>query len=174
MKSIHKRKRLSKIDENKLTQWIKDKLKKTKDKIKVASSQQGAFYTFEYDSKMYEEGTLEYYDKQPLILLLGKGGGYYLGLNFHYLPPSVRKDVLDRLKSRYNKQWSSNKVLPNVTWNNVRGQVRHSQVMIKLYLENRIGNMSRVKNTEMDQVIDLPSEEFIGISSTELWKSLGF
>jgi hypothetical protein len=174
MKSIHKRKRLSKIDENKLIRWIKDKLKKTKDKIKISSAKPGSFYTFEYDSKMYEEGELPYYDKQPLILLLSKGGGYYLGLNFHYLPPSVRKDVLDRLKSRFKKQWSADKILPNVTWSNVRGQVRHSQVMVKLYLENRMGTMSRVKNTEMEQVIDLKSEDFIGIDPDKLWKDLGF
>lgn len=172
-------KRIPLKEELKLVKWIKDKLKKGIDKIKAINTRAGGFYTFEYESKWYDifdvngQRKLEYYDAQPIILLLGKNGKYSLGLNFHYLPPDVRKRVFDRLKVRYKEQWKSNKILPNLQWNNIKKEVSYADFMVHLYINNNIGKISRVKNTELDKVIHLPSEKFIGISSSEVWKKLG-
>ena len=39
----------------------------------------GHFYTFNYDAKGYEEGTLNYFDKNPLIICLDSDDDYLLG-----------------------------------------------------------------------------------------------
>lgn len=52
-------------------------------------------YMFYYDPK-YKE-TLPYYDKFPLIIMVGPAKGGFYGLNLHYLSPAVRAKALDAL-----------------------------------------------------------------------------
>jgi len=172
-----------KIEKQKgLVSWLKNKIKKGINKIKVIGTRSGGFYAFKYRSKLYHEFTtvkgkkkrrLEYYDEQPLILMISKGGGYMLGVNFHYLPPKVRERVLTQLKKRYKSNFDDNKQLTNLKWKNIAKQLSYSDIMVKLYIEKNISSIVKIKNTEMEKMIDLPSEKFIGISSKKLWRSLG-
>ena len=53
----------------------------------------GNMYMFFYDPKHKE--TLPYYDGFPLIIMMGPAKGGFMGLNLHYLPPTVRARLLD-------------------------------------------------------------------------------
>lgn len=161
------------LQEVKLTKWIKDKVKKGIDKVQVATIKPGYFYTMSYFSKLYDNNKLDFYDEQPLILVLGKGPKHILGLNFHYLPPKKRKLVLKKLNKLYKKQIDEDKPFKNVKWDNVKIELKWSTYMVKLYIKDRIGKISRIKNDELENIVPLRSEDFIGISATKLWKQQG-
>jgi len=71
----------------------RDKLHDSQDK----TSRQivGNMYMFFYDPKT--KGTLPYYDKFPLAIIVGPAPGGFHGLNLHYLPPTLRARFLDEL-----------------------------------------------------------------------------
>ena len=55
----------------------------------------GGMFMFFYDPK--HKKTLPYYDSFPLVIVLDKAEGGFLGLNLHYLPPLLRAKFLDSL-----------------------------------------------------------------------------
>jgi len=55
----------------------------------------GSMVFFFYDAK--HKDTLPYWDRVPLIIPISKGKDYFIGLNFHYLPPMYRAKLLDGL-----------------------------------------------------------------------------
>lgn len=55
----------------------------------------GSMYMYYYDPKFKE--TLPYYDRFPLIILVGPAKGGFYGLNLHYLSPILRAKFLDNL-----------------------------------------------------------------------------
>lgn len=55
----------------------------------------GAMFMFFYDPKLKK--TLPYYDSFPLVIVVDKAKDGFLGLNLHYLPPTLRAKLLDSL-----------------------------------------------------------------------------
>ena len=55
--------------------------------------EEGKFYFFEYDPKFRD--ILSQWDQYPLIQLLEKKGGQYLGANLHYISPKERLYALN-------------------------------------------------------------------------------
>jgi hypothetical protein len=55
----------------------------------------GSMQMFFYDPKFKD--TLPYYDKFPLVVVIGPAPGGFYGLNLHYLPPILRAKMLDAL-----------------------------------------------------------------------------
>ena len=55
----------------------------------------GSMFMFFYDPKHKEK--LPYYDTFPLAIIIGRAEGGFLGLNLHYLPPTLRAKALDAL-----------------------------------------------------------------------------
>ena len=168
-----RRKRLKRVDETKLTRHIENKLHKRIDLISPSRMQRGGFYTFEYISKLYEEDKLDFFDRQPLILCIDKNDEYMLGINFHYINTTAREKVINRLKKMYKNQWDTNKLLPNVSWDKFKKEMKYANFMVKLYIIENVVTSSRIKNVDMEKYIDLPSQDFIGIKADALWKSLG-
>jgi hypothetical protein len=56
---------------------------------------QGHLYFFEYEAKMK---WLPYYDKFPLVYVIGTIGDAFYGANLHYLSPKKRVKVINKLK----------------------------------------------------------------------------
>jgi hypothetical protein len=166
---------MTKINENKIIDWLKDKIRrpKSKDKVKVDSVRPGIFYTMNYISKLYEEDKLEFYDKQPLILCLDTRGIYMWGINFHYIPKTRRVRAINRLKKRYPEQWDANKILPNVSYKNIAGELAHVEIMVKQYIIGNISKISKIENVEMETAVLARTEDFIGRSAESIWKMLG-
>lgn len=78
-----------------LTRVNRDKLHDSQDK--TGRQVVGSMYMFFYDPKT--KGTLPYYDKFPLAIIVGPAPGGFHGLNLHYLPPTLRARFLDELLS---------------------------------------------------------------------------
>lgn len=55
----------------------------------------GSMYMFFYDPK--HKDTLPFYDSFPLVIVIDRAEGGFLGLNLHYLPPVLRAKFLDAL-----------------------------------------------------------------------------
>ena len=55
----------------------------------------GSMQMFFYDPKTKE--TLPYYDRFPLVVVVGPAPKGFYGLNLHYLPPLLRAKMLDAL-----------------------------------------------------------------------------
>lgn len=164
---------LNTLNESKITEWLKQKVKKKVGKVKTTNLKPGRFYSFDYDSKLFSQEKLFYYDTTPLILLLSQKGNYMLGLNFHYLPIKIRQKVISRLKKRYPIQWTTDKLLPNVKWDNIKGELKYESFMVKLYIKDGVRTIVNISNTQMEQLIRIRSEEFTGKKPETIWKNLG-
>ena len=77
------KKRLSSI-----TTINRNKILKDENLIKVNRPLTGRMFMYFYDPKTKE--TLPYYDKFPLIFMVGPAQGGFYGINLHYLPPQLR------------------------------------------------------------------------------------
>ena len=55
----------------------------------------GSMQMFFYDPKTKD--TLPYYDRFPLVVVVGPAEKGFYGLNLHYLPPILRAKMLDSL-----------------------------------------------------------------------------
>ena len=100
----------------KSTAWYRDKIKEfgqpgAMDLIRDGSQNKTPFYgqlnMFFYDPKY--RATLPYYDTFPLVLPIEKYSDGFLGINLHYLPMTLRLQLLDRLVD-----YSNNTKLKNI------------------------------------------------------------
>jgi hypothetical protein len=151
--------------------WLLDKIRKGKSRVKAEFMKPGQFYTFEYDSKLYENKELPFYDERPVILVVSKNNKYVLGLNMNYLPIRQQKRFINKLKKRYPNQWDENKILPNVSWNTVKKEVDYNETMVHMYIKNRLGRPVQVKNTDAERLAKLDMSKFKGIDVRTVWRN---
>ena len=78
----------------------------------------GKLNFFFYDPKLKQ--ILPYYDRFPLVLPIGPAKGGFLGINFHYLPITLRVQLLERLDGKnlraadYNSLKRINLIKPTI------------------------------------------------------------
>jgi hypothetical protein len=109
---------------------------------------EGEMYMFFYDPK--HKKTLPYYDKFPLIIMMGPAKGGFYGLNLHYLPPVLRAKVLDALLSDDNKKVALAR-LPK----------KYIGPMIKHYLNSNVkSRFALVEKPEWEIATFLPTAQF--------------
>ena len=150
--------------------WIKNTLKNTKNWIAKSGIKPGYFFLYNYDSKLYEEGKLPFFDAKPMILCLSATPTHVLGINVHYIPIRERKRIVAKLKSLYPEQWGTNKRLPNISWGMVSHELQHAQYMLKLYLRDRIDEVVKIKPQDMENVLNVDLSDFVGIDATKVWR----
>ena len=109
------------------------------------------------------------YDKNPLILIIYRTSRHILGLNLHWLPPKGRVLILRLLfqhnanNIRMNKPLEVSSALSKQFW-------RLARPIFRKYIVSRLSRRGVVVQPhEMDKIIMLPSERFIGISSTQAY-----
>ena len=151
--------------------WLADKIRKGKSRVSAGFMKAGEFYTFEYDSKLYDSKQLNFFDERPVILVVSKSSKYVLGLNMNYLPIRQQKRLVKRLKSRYPKQWGTNKTLPNISWDVVKKEVDYNETMVHLYIKNRLTSSVQVNNTDVERLAKLDMSKFKGIDVRTVWRN---
>lgn len=57
----------------------------------------GRFYMFRYNPVNKGKPNLPYYDMFPVVLVTNVYPKYFQGINFHYLPPEFRAELMDEL-----------------------------------------------------------------------------
>ena len=110
----------------------------------------GSMQMFFYDPKHKE--TLPYYDTFPLVIVVKPAKGGFLGLNLHYLPPTLRAMFLDALMD------------------NVTSKLRYYEPCIKHYLNAHVkSKFAEVKAPEWEIATFLPTAQFQKASNTKVY-----
>lgn len=131
----------------------------------------GRMFMFLYDPK-YKE-TLPYYDKFPLILMVGPAKGGFYGLNLHYLPPRQRAVFFDRLMDHTNNKKLDETTRFKLTYDmlNSTKKLRAYAPCFKHYLNKHIASKTvEVLPKEWEIALFLPTDSFVGQKNTSIWQ----
>jgi hypothetical protein len=162
--------------------WFFDKLKGLSniDRRKLLKDQalipmrrplSGRMFMFFYDPKGREE--LPYYDRFPLIIMVGKAKGGFYGLNLHYLPNKWRAIFFDKLLAYTNNNSYDETTKFRLTYNMLSStaSLKYFAPCFKHYLFSQLRSVPvEVPSTDWDIAISLPTWKFVGSDKTGVWK----
>lgn len=130
----------------------------------------GRFCFFFYSAKGFEEEkTLPYYDTSPMSLILSAGGGYADGLNWHYLPLTLRVQLFQHLLMIEGSNFSEKRRL-TASYEAIKAMTDLYKPCYKRYLLNRV--RSQAVWVPMDSALIatfLPVAHFKGASEAKVW-----
>jgi hypothetical protein len=121
----------------------------------------GNMYMFFYDPKMKD--TLPYYDRFPLVIVVGKAEGGFYGLNLHYLPPILRAKMLDGLMDITNNRVYDESTRFNIRYNTLKriSRLKYYKPCFKHYLNSQVrSRFAYVQPPEWEIATFLPSADF--------------
>jgi len=130
----------------------------------------GNMYTFKYDPK--HKDTLPYYDMYPLIFPINKAKGGILGINFHYLPPQLRAQLMDALYSTVNNKSYDENTRLRISYDILNGasKYRFFKPTIKHYLLNHMKTrLVYINPSEWDIALFLPTARFVGATKQKVY-----
>lgn len=130
----------------------------------------GNMYMFAYDPKFKEE--LPYYDRFPLVLVIGPAPGGFLGLNLHYLHPKIRAKFLDKLLGTITDDKLTEKTRLKIRYSLLASakRLREFSPCLKHYLTGHMKTRpSQVFAPDWETAIFLPTEHFKGATKTQIW-----
>jgi hypothetical protein len=130
----------------------------------------GKMFMFFYDPKMKE--VLPYYDRFPLIFVIGFKENGFLGINMHYLPPLLRAKLMDAVyQTITNKKYdSTTKLKISYSVLNSASKYRYFKPCVKHYLWDHVqGNFLNVEPTNWDTALMLPTESFRKATRDRVW-----
>lgn len=131
----------------------------------------GRMFMFLYDPK-YKE-TLPYYDKFPLILMVGPAKGGFYGLNLHYLPPRQRAIFFDRLMDYMNNNKLDETTRFKLSYDLLNGtsKLRAFAPCFKHYLYKHVVSKTvEVLPKEWEISLFLPTDSFVGQKNASIWQ----
>ena len=115
--------------------------------------------------------TLPYYDTFPLVLPLEVYNDGFLGINFHYLPISLRVRLLDRLVDYTNSEDFTAPTTRMVVDYNRLKSIKLIRPTIHRYLSGHTrSQFRRIDADEWTIATLLPVQKFKKASSSEVWK----
>lgn len=137
---------------------------------RVSRPMPGYMYHFLYDPKTKEQ--LPYYDRFPLIIMVGKAPGGFHGLNLHYLPPILRARFLDSLSDTMSDNKFDENTRFRARYNLLKSaaKFRYFKPCFKHYLTQHVtSRIVQVEASEWDMAVFLPTEQFVGASKRKVW-----
>jgi len=154
-------------------QWFKDTIEKSLDKYRsVSKPKVGGMYTFVYDAKFKK--TLPWWDKHPLVILLGPAKGGFLGLNLHYLSPAERDKFFTamlKFTGKKDPDLLTEKDLFDIDWGKVK-KIPMIEKTVHHYLYPHVKTkILEVSPTEWENSIYLPTASFQGASQKQVWSN---
>lgn len=160
-------KNYSRLNRNNL---LKDSALTRKTNITSNATSIGKMYMFRYDPKHKE--TLPYFDKFPLILLVGPAEGGFYGLNLHYLSPRLRALLFDRLLP-----YTNNEKFDQTTRFRLSYQLLTSVSKLNIFapcfkrylLKHVVSNTMEVPANEWEVAMFLPTDQFAYQSKQTIW-----
>ncbi len=161
----------------KSTQWYRDKIAEfgkpgAMDLIRDGKRDNAPFYgrlnMFFYDPK-YKK-TLPYYDTFPLVLPLENYPDGFLGINLHYLPMTLRLQLLDRLVDYSNNTKFDESTRLAVDYSKLK-KINMIKPTLKRYLAGRVKTQfRRIDADEFTVAALLPVQRFKKASASEVYK----
>ena len=140
------------------------------EKRKVSRVEPGTMYMFRYDPK--HKKTLPYYDVFPVVFPIKMEQDGFVGINFHYLPPTFRANLMDALYSiTTDKRYDENtKVLATYNILQKASKFRYFKPTVKRYLSKFVRSpFMQITAAEWDIAIFLPVENFKKASKEDVW-----
>jgi len=129
----------------------------------------GSMQMFFYDPKFKQ--TLPYYDTFPLVIVIKPAKGGFLGLNLHYLPPTLRAKFLDALMDNVTSKKSDNaKFDLTVRLLASASKLKYYEPCIKHYLNAQVkSKFAEVKAPEWEIATFLPTAQFQKATQTKVY-----
>jgi hypothetical protein len=121
----------------------------------------GNMYMFFYDPK--HKDTLPYYDKFPLVVVVGPAKDGFLGLNLHYLPPVLRAKFLDGLLDITTNKRYDDTTKFRLSYKMLQGaaKFKYFKPCLKHYLNDHVkGNFAKVSAPEYEIAVFLPTADW--------------
>jgi hypothetical protein len=160
----------------KSTQWYRDKIKEfgkpgAMDLIRDGKRNNKPFYgrlnMFFYDPKL--KAKLPYYDTFPLVLPLEPYSDGFLGINLHYLPMTLRLQLLDRLVDYSNNTKFDESTRLAVDYSKLK-KLSIIKPTLKRYLAGRVKTQfRRIDADEFTVAALLPVQRFKKASAAEVY-----
>ena len=160
----------------KSTDWYRDKIKEfgkpgAMDLIRDGRRNNNPFFgrlnMFFYDPKFKK--TLPYYDTFPLVLPLENYSDGFLGINFHYLPMSLRLQLLDRVVDFSNNTKFDESTKLDVNYSKLK-TINLIKPALKRYLAGRVKTQfRRIDADEFTVAVLLPVARFKKASASEVY-----
>jgi hypothetical protein len=162
----------------KARQWFRDKARDfaagrsrmMREGRKVSAPEIGSMYHFIYDPK--GKKTLPYYDKFPLIFMVGPAEGGFYGINLHYLPPTMRAVLMDKLYTIVSdRKYDANTKL-RLSYDVMKGaaKFRYFKPTFKHYLTSHVkSQFMKINADEWDIALMLPTQNFAKASSETVY-----
>lgn len=164
------------LNESVISKWFSSATKLIVDKIPdnmvdMAQSKHppiGEIVLFKYDPKTKD--TLPYYDANPLILVTGFSHNGFSGINLHYIPPEVRKKLVDYMRKEKERSRSgldySRRVAPHMA------TVGGNQIFTHAY-KNYLASHVRSRIAILKPLIwklatALPFQSFVGATTSKV------
>jgi hypothetical protein len=132
----------------------------------------GKMYFAYYDPK--HKATLPFYDSFPLIIPIQKYPDGFLGLNLHYLPPTLRAKLLDSLYETINNASldENKRMMINYTILKNVSKHRYFEPCVKRYLGTHFrSKFLKVPHQNWTPAVFLPVETFEKASRKEVWEN---
>lgn len=130
----------------------------------------GRMYHFYYDPK--NKKTLPYYDRFPLIFMVGPADGGFYGINLHYLPPKLRAALMDNLYGVASDTRYDENTKLRISYNILKGasKYRYFKPCFKHYLSEHVkSNFIEIVSSEWDIALFLPTERFEKASKSKVF-----
>ena len=157
-----KAKSLGKVSE---TRVLRDDTDRLKNRTAI-----GKMYFFVYDAK--HKDTLPYYDKFPLIFMVGPAKNGFFGVNTHYLPLKLRAQLMDGLYDITNNNRYDETTKLRLSYGLLKSTENLSlfKPCFKHYLRSQVrSRFVQIEPSEWDIALWLQSEQFQGASKTKVW-----
>ena len=160
----------------KSTEWYRDKIKEfgkpgAMDLIRDGKRNNKPFYgrlnMFFYDPKLKKK--LPYYDTFPLVLPLEPYADGFLGINFHYLPMTLRLKLLDTVVDFSNNTKFDESTRLAVDYSKLK-KFNIIKPTLKRYLAGRVKTQfRRIDADEFTVATLLPVQRFKKATAKEVW-----
>jgi hypothetical protein len=123
-----------------------------------------------YDPKLADK--LPFYDTVPVVVVFRKVPDGFYGLNFHYLPPMLRMQLLDRMMKYISDETIGETTRMQLTWKLLNNAARFPgvNVCVKRYLYNQIGTrIMKIYPRDWRKTIMLPIDTWEKASRNEVF-----
>ena len=131
----------------------------------------GSMYLLHYPDPKFKD-TLEYYDMYPLVMPFRIAPKLMVGLNLHYLQPSLRAVLFDELiKFRDTGKYIKPSTQLTLSWNIIKQMSQYNLVKptVHSYLYPRIKMAIQIPADEWHKIIFLPFSRFAYASRQKVY-----
>ena len=154
-----------------MSKFVRDELTSNQDENTLRRyPKEGHLFMFEYTAKMRH---LPYYDKFPLIIVVGPAEGGFYGLNLHYISPLLRVKLLDALMDNTtDKRYDENtRFKLNYAMLNRTSKLRFYKPCFKHYLLDHVqSRLAHVPSPEWEIATFLPMANWVGARGAAVYK----